>query len=244
MILDEARVICDRLIKMESASTSVEEAAALSAKANELAVLATRVEALSRRNRLLRERGVPLSPKQGADNTRQVVNRLNERFAESPKSNTLVDGQRWTRLTAALGEFSTYTESLQKQDWVKHFASRLFAGVPPEQRKQTIVQSMPDNIVALGAYTRLYHRFNKYRNAVPASAEDFDDVNSCSDQLAAIKFQENDDVPGPVKAFFNATSSDSGASLNFLTAEVIDWLRTNNMLANYVVRARLPGRSE
>ncbi len=238
MLLDEARVIHDRLIKMESASASVEEAAALSAKANELVVLATRVEALSRRNRLLRERGVPLSPKQGSDIARQVVNRLNERFTESPKLNTLVDGQRWTRLTAVLGEFSTSIETLQKQDWVKHFATRLFAGVPPEQRKQTIVHSMPDNNVALQNYTQWYQRFIKYRNSVPASAEDFDEVQSCSDQLAAIKFKENEDVPGQVKAFFNATSSGSGASLGFLTIEVVEWLRTNNMLANYVVRAR------
>jgi hypothetical protein len=238
MILDEARVIRDRLTQLEIASTSVEEAEALSSKANELAALATRVETLSRRNRLLRERGVSLSPSQGVDNTRQVVNRLNERFSESPKSNTLVDGQRWTKLTAALGEISTSTETLQRQDWVKHFTSRLFAGVPPEQRKQTIVQTIPDNMVALGTYTRLYQRFNRFRNAVPASEDDFDDLQSCSDQLAAIKFQENDDVPGAVKAFFNATASGSGASLDFLTAEVVDWLRTNNMLVNYVVRAR------
>jgi len=238
MLLDEARVIRDRLTQMESASTSVEEATALSAKATELEALATRVETLSRRNRLLRERGVLLSPRQGVDNARQVANRLNERFTESPKSSTLVDGQRWTKLMATLGEFSTSTETLQKQDWVRHFASRLFAGVPPEQRKQTIVQTMPDNVAALATYTRLYQRFNMFRNAVPTSVEDFDEVQSCSDQLAAIKFQENDDVPGPVKAFFNATSSGSGASLDFLTREVVDWLRTNNMLSNYVVRAR------
>ena len=121
---------------------------------------------------------------------------------------------------------------------MKHFATRLFAGVPPEQRKQTIVQTLPENKVALDIYTRLYQRFNKYRNAVPASAEEFDAVQDCSDQLEAIHFVEDDDVPGVVKAFFNATSSGSGANLDFLTAEVVDWLRTNNMLANYVVRAR------
>lgn len=238
MLLDEARVIRDRLIKMESASSSVEEAAALSAKANELALLATRVETASRRNRLLRERGVPLSPKQGADIARQVVNRLNERFTESPKPNTLVDGQRWTRLTAALGEFSTLTETSQKQDWMNYFITQLFAGVPPEQRKQTILQTLPENRPAMDSYTRLYQRLNQYRNVVPSSAEELDLVHDCSDKLGAIHFVENDDVPGVVKAFFNATSSGSGANLDFLTAEVVDWLRTNNMLANYVVRAR------
>ncbi len=238
MLLNEARAVRDRLTRIEAAKASVDEAMALSAKANELTTFNARVQALSARNRQLRERDVPRSATLDTTNTLQIISLSNQRFAESPKSTTLVGGQRWSKLTAALGEFSTSTETLQKQDWVKHFATRLFAGVPPEQRKQTIVQTLPENKVALDIYTRLYQRFNKYRNAVPASAEEFDAVQDCSDQLEAIHFVEDDDVPGVVKAFFNATSSGSGANLDFLTAEVVDWLRTNNMLANYVVRAR------
>lgn len=238
MLLNESRAVRDRLTRMEDAKTSVDEAMALSAKANELKILAAKVQTLSERNRLLRERDVSRSSSFEVTPTLQIISLSSQRFAESPKSSTLVGGQRWSKLVTALESFSIAAETLQKQDWVKHFGSRLFAGVTPEQRKQTIVQAMPDNKVALETYTRLYQRFNKYRNAVPTSAEDFDEVQLCSDQLAAIKFQENDDVPGPVKAFFNATSSGSGASLDFLTAEVVDWLRTNNMLANYVVRAR------
>ncbi len=238
MLLDESRAVRDRLTRMEAAKTSVVEASSLSAKANELKIWATKVQMLSDRNRLLREQKIARSSSLDVTPVLQIISLSSQRFAESPQSSTLVGGQRWSKLVTALGEFSTAAETLQKQDWVKHFASRLFAGVPPEQRKQTIVQTMPDNKVALETYTRLYQRLNKYRNAVPASAEDFDDVQLCSDQLAAIKFQENDDVPGPVKAFFNETSSGFGASLNFLTPEVVDWLRTNNMLGNYVVRAR------
>ena len=238
MILDEARAIRDRLIKMESASTSVEETAALCAKANELAVLATRVAAFSRRNLLLRERGVPLSPKQGVDTARQVVNLLSKRFAESPKPNTLVDGQRWMKLTAAMVEFSTSTETLQKQDWVNFFDSRLFAGVSPEQRIQTILQSLPENRVSMATYTDLFRRFRLYRNSVPGTSEEFDAVQLCSDQLGAISFIENDEVPATVRAFFNAVSSGSGASLDFLKVDVVEWLQANKMLANYVVRAR------
>jgi hypothetical protein len=150
----------------------------------------------------------------------------------------LVGGQRWTKLGNAISTLSTSLETLQKQDWIKHFSSNLFAGVSPEQRKQTIVQSMPDNIAALRNYTQLYQRFNKYRNHIPSSIQEIEEVLTCSEQLTAIRFQENDDVPGPVKAFFNATSSGSGANLDYLTPEVVEWLRINNMMANYVVRAR------
>lgn len=238
MLLNESRTVRDRLARMEAAKTNIVEATSLSAKANELKTWATKVQLLSERNRLLRQKSVARSSNLDATPVLQVIKLSNERFAESPLVSTLVGGHRWSNLVAALGEFSIAAEALQKQDWVKHFTTRLFAGVPPELRKQTIVQSMPDNIVALQNYTRWYQRFIKYRNVVPASAEDFDDVKSCSDQLAAITFKENDDVPGPVKAFFNATSSGYGASLDFLTAEVVEWLRANHMLGNYVVRAR------
>lgn len=238
MLLNEARNVRDRLVRMETAKTSVDEALALSTKANELKTWATKVQMLSVRNRLLRQNSVARSTNLDANPVLQAIKLTSERFAESPQSSTLVAGQRWSKLIAALGEFSIATEALQKEDWVKHFATRLFAGVPPEQRKQTIVQSMPQNITALRDYTQWYQQFMRYRNVVPASAEDFDNVQSYSDRLAAIQFKANDDVPGPVQAFFNATSSGSGAGLDFLTTEVVEWLRTNHMLANYVVRAR------
>lgn len=238
MLLNESREVRDRLARMEAAKANVVEATSLSAKANELKTWAAKVQSLSERNRLLRQKSVARSSSLDAYPLLQAIKLCSERFVESPQSSTLVGGQRWAKLVAALGEFSIATEALQKEDWVKHFATRLFAGVPPEQRKQTIVQSMPQNITALRDYTQWYQRFIKYRNVIPARAEDFDDVQSCSDQLAAIAFKENDDVPGPVQAFFNATSSGSGAGLDFLTAEVVEWLRANHMLANYVVRAR------
>jgi hypothetical protein len=238
MLLNESRDVRDRLARMEAAKIDIAEATSLSAKANEINTWATKVQLLSERNRLLRRKSVARSSNLDPTPVLQAIRLSSERFAESPQSSTLVAGKRWSKLVDALGEFTTAGEILQKQDWVNHFANRLFAGVSPELRKQTVVQSMPDNVVALRNYTLLYQRFIKYRNAVPASAEDFDDVQSCSDQLAAITFKENDAVPGPVKAFFNATSSGSGAGLDFLTVEVVEWLQTNNMLANYVVRAR------
>ena len=127
---------------------------------------------------------------------------------------------------------------LQKQDWKDYFSRKLFGGVPPEQRKQTILQALPENRKAFERYTYLYQRFSQFRNIVPSTAEVLREVHAFSNELASIQFVENDEVPVPVRAFFNAVSSGSGASLDFLTQEVIEWLRINNMVANYVVRAR------
>ena len=238
MLLDESVTVRQRLMQLETLKAGVAEARELSAKADELTVLSAKVQKLAVRNQLLNEHRVARAASLETATVLQSIDLCSQRFSESPKSSTLVGGQRWSKMVTALGSFSVAADTLQKQDWVKHFESKLFAGVPPEQRKQTIVQTMPENITAIRNYTQWYQRLIKYRNFVPASAEDFDDVQSCSDQLAAITFKENDDVPGPVKAFFNATSSGSGAGLDFLTAEVVEWLRTNHMLTNYVVRAR------
>lgn len=100
------------------------------------------------------------------------------------------------------------------------------------------MQTLPENRKLLERYAYLYQCFNQYRSNIPSTIEGLREVHAHSDELASIRFLENDDVPIPVRAFFNATSSGSGADLEFLTQEVIEWLRTNNMLTNYVVRAR------
>lgn len=240
MLLIDARNVRARLIRAEAASNGIEEAEALAAKRNELQELVDRIVALVRRNTLLREESVPLSQTPDIDKVKQLISQINARFAESPKAATLVDKQRWnwSKLVSMLTEFRASAETLQKQDWKAYFSSKLFGGVPPEQRKQTILQALPENRKALELYTHLYQRFNQYRNTVPSTVEALREVHGCSKDLANIQFVENDDVPAPVRAFFNATSAGSGANLDFLTPEVIEWLRTNNMLANYVVRAR------
>lgn len=238
MLLIDARNVRARLVRAEAASSSIEEANALAAKRNELQELATRIVMLARRNTLLRKEGIALSPIPDIDKAKQVTSQISARFAESPKAATLVDKQRWSKLVSTLTDSAASAETLQRQDWKAYFSNKLFGGVPPEERRQTILQTLPENRKALERYTHLYQRFNQYRNTVPNNGEALSEVHACSRDLADIQFVENDDVPTTVRAFFNATSTGTGASLDFLTSEVIQWLRANNMLANYVVRAR------
>lgn len=238
MLLSDARKVHERLVRAEVARSGIAEAEALAVKRNELQALVERVARLARRDTLLRNEGIQLSSIPDIDKAKLLISQINARFAELPKAATLVDRQRWSKLDSTLREFVARGEILQTQDWKAYFSSKLFGGVPPEQRKQTILQALPENQNALRRYTHLYQRFNQYRNAVPSTVEALCEVLACSKELAGIQFLENDDVPVAVSAFFNATSTGTGASLDFLTPEVIEWLRTNNMLANYVVRAR------
>ncbi|HCL3581965.1 TPA: hypothetical protein N2A79_006122, partial [Pseudomonas aeruginosa] len=163
MLLNDARSVRERLMRAEAASSGIEEAEALRAKRSELQALADRILALARLNAMLREMSVLLTPVPGVDKAKQVINQISARFAESPKAATLVEKQRWSKLVSTLTEFTASAEALQKQDWKVYFSSKLFAGVPPEQRKQTIVQTLPENRKLLERYAYLYQCFNQYR---------------------------------------------------------------------------------
>lgn len=240
MILDEAKVARARLASAEAASSSVAEAEALAKKKNELRALAAKVESLANRRGMLRQGDVPLSAAHDVEKAKQLCRMVLARFTESPKSATLVDKQRWTKLADALAEINVSEETLQSQDWKSYHRSKLFGGASPDQRRQMIIQTLPTNIEALADYTRLYQQFIRYRNVVPNNREELYEVQECSRRLSETdqQFVNNNDVPPVVQLFFSAIATSSGANLDMLTSEVIGWLRTNNMLNNYAVRAR------
>ncbi|MYZ42457.1 hypothetical protein [Schauerella aestuarii] len=218
--------------------SSVEEAEALSKKKSELHALAAKVASLAERRGLLERGGVPLSQSPDVEKARQSCAMILTRFMESPKAATLVDKQRWIRLTESIGEFNTVEETLQKYDWKGYCGSRLFGGLPPEQREQTILMTLQENQEALALYRRLHKRLLVHRAGVPDTTEALEEVQECSRQLSEIRFVENQDVPSEVRAFFDATSSASGANLELLTTDVVNWLSLSGMLKNFSVRAR------
>jgi hypothetical protein len=240
MMLDEARVARERLMRAETAKLNVEEARELANKKNELRNLVGAIKSLTERRDWLQKGGVPLSQVPDVDKAKQLCSKILERFIESPKNDTLARNRGWINLLDALKAFKLEEETQQKQDWKEYFARKLFGGVPPEQRKQTLTLSLPVNKSAFERYERIYRLVSQYRSAVPNSKEELVNVQTWSEQLAAInsEFVENDDVPVAVQEFFTATATIHGASLELLTEEVIIWLRANNMINNYAVRTR------
>jgi hypothetical protein len=240
MMLDEARDARERLMRAEAAKLNVEEARELANKKNELRDLVGAVKTLADRRDWLQKGGVLLSRTPDADKAKQLCGKILDRFMESPKNDTLVRNKGWINLLEALKTLKLEEETQQKQDWKDYFARKLFGGVPPEQRKQTLTLSLPVNKSAFERYESMYRLVSQYKSVVPNSKEQLVNVQTWSEQLAAInsEFVENDDVPVAVQAFFAATATIQGASLGLLTEEVITWLRANNMLNNYAVRAR------
>ena len=240
MMLDEARVARKRLARAEAAKLNVEEARELANKKIELRNLVEVVKSLAERRNWLRQGGVPLSRAPDLSRAQQLCSKVFDRFVESPKNDTLVRNRGWSNLLDILKAFNVEEDTQQKHDWREYFARKLFVGVLPEQRKQTLTLSLPVNKDAFVRYERMYRLVSQYKSAVPDSQEQLLNVQTWSEQLAAInsEFVENEDVPVAVQAFFSATATVYGAGLDLLTEEVVAWLRANNMLNNYAVRAR------
>lgn len=236
MLLADAKTAHARLQTAAAARDQFDEAQALSGLHKPLAAKTSALHALVVRAALLREYGVPLShcPDFGA--MRKTIANLRERFDEQPESRTLTKGKHWDNLSTMLDSIVASLDASQRRDWSQYFANRLFSALPLEKRKVGLLQTAA-NKDALEAYGRLYDKFSRYRNTVPANREALDDVHRWSDELSQIKFKAKDDVPAAVAAFIDATSL--GASLRLLTPEVLDWLREDGTLENYVVRVRV-----
>lgn len=235
MLLANAKAAHEGLQGAEAARANLAEAQALLDLHRSLADCAGRLHELVTRANLLREYGVPLSPGPDTKAMRKTITNLRTRFDQVSTSRTLTQGKHWTGLLATLDGANATLDASQRQDWKDYFATQLFAGLPPAQRKVGLVHTLPENKLAIDQYTGLYEQFARYKSTVPSTLEALEDVRRCSDALGKITFVE--DVPKDVEAFINAVPT--GASLELLTSEVIDWLRENGLLGSYMVRARV-----
>lgn len=233
MLLENAKAAHERLQSANAARENLDEADALLGLHKELSAKATKLHTLAARAVLLREHGVVLTPSPDTKAMRKGISNLRKRFDEKTNSSTLTQGQHWKALQTALDGAIAAIEVEQRQDWKNHFATRLFGGLPPEQRKVGLVQT-PDNKLALVQYARLFEEFVRYRNTVASTVEELNALHRCSEALKSITFVE--DVPKAVELFINAVPT--GASLNLLTPEVIEWLQVQGLLGSFVVRAR------
>jgi hypothetical protein len=232
-LLADATATYERLKKLRTISEGADEAKAIESLRVDLAQLATSVNGLACSRELFCEHEVRLSAISELASTRESVQKARDRFREAPKATTLRQGTRWKSLTEKLQSVANKTKLAQDDDWRRHFDQNFFGGLAPAKRAATLAKT-PENERALTRYTELYKSFIQYRLKPPTSAENFQELQLLSQQLTAIKFQE--DVPDAVRTFLEALST--GAGLHLLSAEVLEWLRDNGLLANYVVRAR------
>jgi len=236
MLLDDAQTALMHLTQAQTAQATLNEAQALRGRRNELQGWVNPITTLANRVTWLREQQVALSPVPGEiTNINNLIQRIRNRFAQNPTTETLLEQNRWQQLDRGLRAFATTAQNQQVQDWQRYFGDYLFGGPTPGERANTLSLALPGNREKFNRYEDLYGRFNKSRNTVPNTPEELRAVLEYSAQLAGIRFIENADLPEAVRNFHTAMNQ-GGASLDSITPELIEWLRQNGTLDNYRVR--------
>lgn len=188
---------------------------------------------VAKNTKLLVENKVLLSPQSTLSDIKDATDKLAAKFIETPKSTSVFEGKKWAnfheKITLAIKNAAKSVDN----DWAKYFTS-MFGGMPPEQRRSTLITKIPENKVAIDSYTKLYNELMRYKTSIPDADEDFIAIKNLIKKISEIKFQEN--IPENVKKFFEQTNI--GASLEYLTEDVMEWLRENDLLSSFVVRAR------
>jgi hypothetical protein len=188
---------------------------------------------VAKSSKTLAENNVPLSPQSTLADIKDATDKLAAKFNETPKSTSVFEGKKWVNfLEKTTLAIKNATESVDS-DWAKFFTS-LFGGMPPEQRRLTVITKIPENKVAIDIYSNLYNELKRYKSTVPEDKEDFITIKNLVKKISEIKFKEN--IPENVKKFFDQTTF--GASLEYLTEDVMVWLRENDLLSSFVVRAK------
>lgn len=198
-----------------------------------LIILNTGAANVAKSSKTLAENKVPLSPQSTLADIKDATDKLAAKFIETPKSTSVFEGKKWVnfheKITLAIKNAAKSVDS----DWAKFFTS-LFGGMPPEQRRSTLIIKIPENKVAIDSYTNLYNQLMRYKTTIPEDEEDFITIKNLVKKISEIKFQEN--IPENVKKFFDQTNF--GASLEYLTEDVMAWLCENDLLSSFVVRAK------
>ena len=234
-ILKRATEVEERLKLLIEASTEVVEIGQLDQLRQYLVTINSDSESITKKAEILSQNKVPLTPLHDLKDIQDATEKLAKKFSEEPKSTVIFDGTRWSnyyeKITLTL---KTSTRSVES-DWTSYF-NTLFGGMTPEQRKSRLIIKIPENKVAIDKYTKVYNEFIQHRNQIPESHELFQKIHSLVNQLSEISVSFRDDVPEDVKKFFDQTTF--GASLDYLTEDVMLWLRENNLLSSFVVKAK------
>lgn len=234
-LLNRANVAEEKLGHLLDAYTNVDEISQLEQLSNLLNALVNNSRKVAENATSLSVNKLRLNNLVGLDEIKSATEVLANKFKDTPKSSTIFDGRKWTTFYDKINTFIKNSALSVEKDWAQHF-NALFGGRTPEQRRQTLIISIPENKIAIDKYTKLYKEFTEYKPLIPRSEDDFLRLNKLIVELSEIEKSFKEDIPANIKEFFNQTSL--GASLDYLTDDVMAWLRENNMMSSFVVHAK------
>jgi hypothetical protein len=225
-----------RLSHLQDLSSKVEEASNLERLRQDLNRHVDKLQPQLQKQAVLQAHDISVALPAGVVKMARRADGLLEKFKSEPSAATLKKGQTWRTLLDELDGAASELSQAVQATWRRSRAS-FFAGDTPATLRGRLARTA-DNDRALEQYRTLHQELDAAFNAAPTDPAAIDQVKRLAKQLEAAAHAFNFDVPEAVKAFLEAVQSVAGASLDLLTPEVVDWLKTNHSFDTYRISAR------
>lgn len=142
----------------------------------------------------------------------------------------------WTRLTNAAESANELVQEAASARW-RQFVEHLGHVDSPSVIEGRMLKT-PANEALLATYKQQHSRYHTaVRSDLPSSAATQEELANAVAALKELREQLKGTAPDAVRLFLKAIET-SGAALELLTPEVMEWLRANDDPARFVIKPR------
>ena len=113
------------------------------------------------------------------------------------------------------------------------FIRSKYGGIDPRDLNQSAAKT-PQNTELIQNFKAEFESFRRVQKVTPVTNELLDEIETIGSSLQEIIKKVDFDVPDEVKNFFNGIEN-GGADLNLLNETVVNYLRENNMIADFKI---------
>ena len=157
---------------------------------------------------------------------------LLEAFESEPTAQSLKTNRLLTNALRALNRFVASHET-NLYNALNDFIRSKYGGINPRDLSLSAAKT-PKNTELIEQFQFEYERFGHAQRVTPITTEVLDDIETIGSSLHEIIKKVDFDVPDEVKNFFNGIEN-GGADLSLLNETVVNYLRENNMLADFKI---------
>lgn len=234
-LVTRAKKLRSRLEALDQTSSNVAEVSALEGLRVSLATRAEKLEPELANETLLTTAGIAVAKPASLLAVQKRAKGLLEKFQAETKAATLKRGKSWEALLQEVNVASRELATAAFTAWKQHRQS-VFAGETPTQLRGKLART-PANDEALEDYEVHYTRLRTAFETFPSDKDALARPAKIAAELERIAKKFDFQVPAEVKQFLEAVLSVKGAQLHLLTPSVLEWLKENDGLDSYAVRA-------
>ena len=157
---------------------------------------------------------------------------LLEAFDTEPTAQSLKANGLLTNALRALRRLVASHET-NLDNALNDFIRSKYGGINPRDLNLSAAKT-PKNTELIQNFKFEYERFRNAQSTTPITTEVLDNIETIGSRLQEIIKKVDFDVPDEVKNFFNGIEN-GGADLNLLNETVVNYLRENNMIADFKI---------